>query len=338
MKPTTSIESQVRANSQVFHQIRSASRIVVTTHRVPDADGLASCLAFAGSVRQLGKNVAVITPDAPPRRFRYLDRHDEILALDTDENAAHLMRSADLVLMFDSSDIQFGSAIRRILGERRVPVLVVDHHRPRGRVQGLLVEDSSSTGELCYWMLRELGAPVNEHIAELLYTAMSYDTLSFRYVRNNPDTLRCAAALLELGADADRVQQRTFQCLTPDSLRFLSRTLASAEYLYGARFGLVAMRSEATSGLDIDRDDYRDLIQSLISVETVQVAAIANFNEQTREIKLSLRSKFGYDVEPIARKYGGGGHAQACGATVHRMSMERFLDALRTDVGKVLTG
>lgn len=308
----------------------------MTTHRVPDADGLASCLAFAASVRQLGKNVAVITPDAPPRRFRYLDKHEEILALDSDENAAQLMRSADLVLMFDSSDTQFGSGIRRILGERKIPVLVVDHHRPRGRVQGLLVEDSSSTGELCYWMLKELGSPITQPIAELLYTAISYDTLSFRYVRNNPDTLRCAAALLESGADADRVQQRVFQCLTPDSLRFLSRALASAEYLFGARFGLVAISREATNGLNIDRDDYRDLIQSLISVESVQIAAIANFNEENREIKLSLRSKSGYDVEPIARKHGGGGHAQACGATIYRMSMERFLETLRTDVGKIL--
>ena len=41
----------------------------------------------------------------------------------------------------------------------------------------------------------------------------------------------------------------------------------------------------------------------------------ANFTETENGVLVEIRSNK-YNVQPIAVKYGGGGHAKACGATV----------------------
>ena len=57
----------------------------------------------------------------------------------------------------------------------------------------------------------------------------------------------------------------------------------------------------------------------------------ANFTESENGILCELRSSV-HNIQPIAVKYGGGGHAKACGATVPDketvMAMLADLDAI----------
>ena len=51
---------------RIVEAVRARRRFVVTSHARPDGDAIGSSLAMAYALRQLGKDVRVISRDAPP--------------------------------------------------------------------------------------------------------------------------------------------------------------------------------------------------------------------------------------------------------------------------------
>ena len=55
--------------AQVAEAIRQRQRFVVVSHARPDGDAIGSALAMAYALRHLGKDVRVLSRDAPPPPF-----------------------------------------------------------------------------------------------------------------------------------------------------------------------------------------------------------------------------------------------------------------------------
>ena len=60
------IASAEATRAQVADAIRQRQRFVVTSHARPDGDAIGSSLAMAYALRYLGKDVRVVSRDAPP--------------------------------------------------------------------------------------------------------------------------------------------------------------------------------------------------------------------------------------------------------------------------------
>jgi phosphoesterase RecJ-like protein len=61
--------------------LRSARRVLLTMHRGPDGDALASALALACALRELGREVTVYNPDELPYNFRFLCGAGEVVRM-----------------------------------------------------------------------------------------------------------------------------------------------------------------------------------------------------------------------------------------------------------------
>lgn len=285
------------------------------THVGPDADGLGSQLAFCAAARRQGVQVCVVNEDPLPDRYRWLDPHG--LAGHFDRDHARL-DTVDLGLVFDAHDLPRAGRPASHLKQRGVDVWVVDHHtvEPGTDVQGVVATEFSSSGELVYRLIQALGWSVDQDAARGIYAAISFDTGSFRFVRNQAETFRVAAELLDTGLDTNPIQEALFASRPRAEVQLLGRLLAAMRFAADGRIAYISCDDSMTAGLDVAPDAIGEAIPTLIGIEGVQIAMMIKPGKTPGECKLSLRSKTAVSIGSVARQYGGGGHEHAAGATL----------------------
>jgi phosphoesterase RecJ-like protein len=299
----------------LLDRVRQAKRMVLMTHVGPDADGLGSQLAFALAARQQGVQVAIVNDEPLPPRYGWLDPEQLVQSYDT---AAQALDGADLGLIFDAHEVQRAARPAQHLVAAGVPVWVVDHHPPKPELalQGVIAAKFSSTGELVYELLQALGWPVTQAVAAPIFAAIAFDTGSFRFVRNDPQTFRVAAALLETGLDVAPIQEALFASKPRAEVELLGRVLSEVRFAAEGRVSYALLRPEITAGLALDGDALGEVIPTLINIDGVLAAVLLKPGKTPQEWKLSLRSKDAVTVGHVARIRGGGGHDHAAGATL----------------------
>lgn len=314
------------SDASLLATIRGARRLVCITHVDPDADGLGSQLGFCRAARNAGLDAVIVNDDPCPIRYRWLDGHGDVGDFD---GHAERLDGADLALLFDANEVARAGRPLAELQRRGVPVLLVDHHAvgPRCTLGGLVATSFSSSGELTFRLLEALGWPIDADVALPLYAAMSFDTGSFRFLRNQPETLRVAATLLATGFDADPVQEALFASRPFAETQLLGRVLDRIKRNGDGTVAWAVVPSEAIADLDVPRDAVGEAIGFVIGIEGVRAAALFKPGRAAGEWKLSLRSKAGTPIGSIATERGGGGHAHAAGVT-----LVGDIDALVRDV------
>ena len=293
--------------------IAEASRLVVTTHRSPDGDGIGAELALQRGLSSLGKDVRILNEDELPHRYRFLDR-DHTVEVAGPEHG-DLIAGADLLVVVDTNDPGRTGVPFDMRGGR--PVCVIDHHlgRVTSEAHQICAPSCSSTGELVYRVLGRLGVRVSARVAEPIYASILYDTGSFRFIRNRSETLRVAADLLDRGVDAVGLQEHIFASKPRDLPRLLARIFTRLRYEAGGRVAWTTIHRSDTEGLTLDADDLREVIGLLSALDGVDAAFVLK-EQESGSYRLSIRSKRGIDVFSVAARRGGGGHAMAAGAPV----------------------
>ena len=307
-----------------------AKRLVLMTHRGPDGDGLGSQLALAEALGAAGREVAIINADPPPPRFRFLDPAGLLQVYRRQVAAA--IRAADLALLVDTSEVSRAGPPAELRRRAGGPFLAIDHHPPAEQsLEGLLVPERASTAEIVCALLDALDLPMSPRVATALYAGISYDTLSFRFVRGDPAPHAAAAELIARGANAERVQARLFR-QPRDFLRLLGRLLGEITYHAGGRVAMLGLTYAHAKGLDLDPDDVHDVVNVLNGIQGVDACA---FVRQTgrRDWRVNLRSAEGVEIDGIARAMGGGGHPRASGATRRGVPLDAVMRELEERLG-----
>lgn len=306
---------------QQLERLRGARRVVLSTHKGPDADGLGTQVALARALRALGVDVRIINSDALPGRLSFMDPEGSITRWRELPDGPAALDDADLIVIVDVADIERTGDMEQALRERAHKVMALDHHLDDGSgCIGIVDPDVSSCGELAWRLMGWLGAPIDEITAAALYTSISYDTGSFRWLRNQPQTLRVAADLIERGADAAAIQESLWGARPRDHARLIARATEAAHWEADGRLGWVIIDNHLKRGLTVDREAYREVISHLLGIDGALVAATFQVEGKgTARVRMSLRSKRAVEVVEVARRYGGGGHAHACGATAEKV-------------------
>ena len=299
----------------LLERIAAARHLVLMTHVGPDADGLGCEVAFCAAARAAGREVHVINEDSLPARYRWLDPRHALGHVDRD---AGFLAAADLGLCFDAHEVARVGKPAAELRRHGVDVWVVDHHPvgPDVDVQGVIAPEFSSSGELVYHLIRALGWRVDAEVARPLYAAMSFDTGSFRFLRNQPETLHVAAALLETGIDTNPIQEALFASRPRSEWELLGRVIQHTRFAADGQIAWLAADASFVQGLDIAPDAIGETISQLVGIEGVLVAMMLKPDREPGLWKLSLRSKTAVKIGDVARRRGGGGHDHAAGATI----------------------
>ena len=189
-----------------------------------------------------------------------------------------------------------------------------------------------TTFESCCGMIaqfaEEAGWKLNPLAAKSLYTGMVTDSGRFRYDGTTSRTFHLASFLMTQGFDTNAL----FKDLYADD--FESKKL-KASFILKIQFSpknvaFIYTTKEEFDSLGLDTFTVsRAMTNTMADIKGVDIWV--NFTEADKGVLCELRSNK-YNINPIAVKYGGGGHAKASGATVAdretAMAMLRDLDEM----------
>jgi len=300
--------------SDVLAAIRGARTIICATHTPMDGDGLGSGLALKRGLEAAGKRVTLVAEAPPPPSYAFLPGYDSILRLGSGP-----VPDADLVIALDAGG---PDRLGRVFAERPkgVRIVNIDHHVSNSGYGDLnwIDKEAAAVGEQAYLLLQAGGWKIDAVAAQCLLVALVTDTGRFCYSSTTPRTLEIASALLRLGAEPDRLQRELFASVPFAVLRLRARAVDRIEILREGRIAILTLPDGYGTDLGVDEEDVKDLIDVLIGLKGVIVAALFRGLAEGGT-KVSLRSKDDRaNVSALAARHGGGGHIRASGFTSSR--------------------
>jgi len=320
-----------RTIGKITEVIRSSSRFLITSHVRLDGDAIGSELALYLMLRDMGKEASVYNRDTLPQMYRFLPGSDAIV------NSMDAGDVFDAVFILDCSEIdRVGEEAPRVSAIRNI--INIDHHISNGSFGDLSLLDpaASSTGEIVYRLMRELGVNITKDMAINLYTAILTDTGAFRYSNTGQKTFRVASDLVANGADPWWISQRIYENNPVQKMKLLAKALDTMAFFWDRRIAVIHVTKKMLEEAEALWECTEGFVEFPRSIEGVEVAAfISEIGD--RFFKVSLRSRGSMDVEKIAGVFGGGGHhsAAACRITGDLESVKaKLVEAVISDAAE----
>lgn len=300
----------------LVQEIQKAQSIVLSTHRQCDGDGLGAMLGLYHGLKKT-KSVRAMTVDAIPRKYQFLG-HERYVQ--TFEGVHDPIQQTDLALIFDTNDHRLLEPLYSELKAKCKKILFIDHHPilnfgPAPTEGSFIDTRAASTGEIAYFIIRELGLHWDEKMAEAIYTSISFDTQLFRFVKNSANSHLIAADIIQYLKQPEEVHMHLFATHSVSKIQFLSKVLSEIEYYANDHVAVLKIPAIDLKRHKLEMDDARDLIDMVMNIHSVQAAAL--FREDAPDdYKLSLRSKGSIEILGVAEAFQGGGHLYAAGARI----------------------
>lgn len=307
----------------VLDCIKNYDTIIIHRHSRPDGDAMGS---------QIGMK-HIILENFPNKRVYMVGdttKYLEFMPDSTMDEIDDSVYDGALAILLDFASPHLASDDRYTKADKTVRI---DHHIYCETFTD--VEVIESTFESCCGMVTafavENGLKINATAGEALYTGMLTDSGRFRYDSTNARTFNLAAALIETGFDTNEL----YRNLYADNF---DNKLLKAKFTLKIQF-----TKNNVAYIYTTRDEVKELGVSEFSISRGMVATMAdvkgvdiwvNFTESEDGVLCELRSSR-FNINPIAVKYGGGGHQKASGACVPdrdtAMAMLNDLDAMQGD-------
>lgn len=288
----------------VLDCIKKYDTIIIHRHSRPDGDAMGSQIGMKHIILENFPDKAVYMVGDGTKFFGFLpdSTMDEID--DSTYNGA-------LAILLDFASPHLASDDRYTKADKTVRI---DHHIYCETFTDVEVVDSSF--ESCCGMVTafavESGLRINETAGKALYTGMLTDSGRFRYDSTSSRTFRLASELIETGFDTNELYRELYA----DNF---DNKLLKAKFTLKIQF-----TQNNVAYIYTTRDEVKELGASEFSISRGMVATMAdikgvdiwvNFTESAEGVLCELRSSR-FNINPIAVKYGGGGHQKASGATV----------------------
>jgi len=320
---------------EIARILHAAKRVVVVTHAKPDGDAAGSVFALVRTLHAagvaatawfVGPAPAWLAEVAGDTAYQVFPPGGPVAA--RGQAGGDGWDEADAVAVLDTGSWSQLAELKDRVAARSDRAIVIDHHlNGDGDVAArrLISPKAAATAEalapICGAILGCQTAQLPRGVAEALYLGVGTDTKWLRLSNVTPATLRLAASLIEAGVDHTRLYELIEQQDTAGRWRLLGRALTSLEVHADGRVAVMTLRLSDFAAAGADENDsggFTDLVQA---IRTVQVSAVLTESRQPPGAgpvtKVSLRSKPGpasVDVNAVASRLGGGGHARAAGA------------------------
>ncbi len=297
------------------NSVANAKNIVISTHIIPDADGIGSQIAFCLALRSLGKNAICVNEEPLLERYKYLDPENTVISYE-DYIAFYTESEIDLFMVVDTNALERIGDKMKALAKRAPNLLFVDHHPcPQEVITNNCIDTSkAATGELAGELIQSIKVPLTREMALPLYTAILIDTSSFRYPTVTGDTHRLIGSLMDTGVRPPHAYNMIYGTKKLSYMKLLGKVLASAHTTKDEKIAWLTLTEDLLEKFHIDSEDTLAFINHLLVLDNIKVAIM--FREMGTEVKVSLRSIGIIDVGVMARALGGGGHDHSAAAMI----------------------
>lgn len=310
---------------EILQEILHYDTIIIHRHSNPDGDALGSQIGLRLIIEENFPEKKVYTVGDHAKRYSFMARSK------MDEIGDDVYEGA-LAIILDTSAKALISDQRFALAEKTIRI---DHHIFCEKIADIELTDTSyeSCAGLVAAFAKECGLRLTPLAAKTLYTGMITDSGRFRYDSTSSQTFRIAAYLFEQEFDTNDIYRNLYADdfahirLKAEFVLKIKFTSHKVAYIY------TTLEEAKATGADTFAIS-RGMVGTMAEIRGVDVWV--NFTETEEGVLCEIRSSK-YNINPIAVKYGGGGHKKASGATVadreEAMKMLADLDKL-AEVGE----
>jgi len=289
---------------QVLKAIADHQAIIIHRHTNPDGDALGSQIGLKHILRANFPDKTVYTVGDEAGRYAFMA--DSVMDIIPDE-----AYQGALAIILDTSASKLISDDRYMKAAMTVRM---DHHLFCEKIAEIEVVDSEC--ESCCGLIADFcmssGLVLPREAAEALYTGMVTDSGRFRYDSVSARTFRAAAFLMQHPIDTTALYRNLYASdyeqmkLRAQFVLKIQFTAKNVAYIYTTREEVEASPADLF-GIS------RGMVSTMADIKGVDIWV--NFTETDRGVLCELRSSR-FNINPVAVKYGGGGHQKASGATV----------------------
>lgn len=305
---------------RILQKIKEFDTIIIHRHIRPDPDAYGS----QGGLKELirtsfpEKNVYIAGDDEPT--LMYLNKMDEVK--DEDYKDA-------LVIVCDTANQERISDRRYSKGKY---LIKIDHHPNEDPYGDLVWVDTtaSSTSEMIYELYlhgKNSGLKLSDNGARLLYAGIVGDTGRFLYPSTTEKTFSIASDLIKYSFSRTELYEKMYEM--PVNLAKLNGYILQNFKFESEGVAKVIITKDMLSQYNLRPQEASQLVSTLGNIEGIRVWAF--FVEEDSQIRVRLRSN-GPVINEVAKKYNGGGHPLASGASIYSWDT---VDLVMEDLKKV---
>ena len=290
--------------SQVLNAIRDHAVIIIHRHTNPDGDALGSQIGLKHIIlaNYPDKTVYIVGDEAG----RYAFMQDSVM--DDIPDSAY---EGALAIILDTSASKLISDDRYHLAALTVRM---DHHLFCEKIADIEVVDSDC--ESCCGLITAFcmacGLTLPAKAATALYTGMVTDSGRFRYDSVNARTFQAAAFLMQHPIETNELYRHLYAS-DYEQMKLRAQFVLKIQFTQKRVAYIFTTREEAEATSSDLFGISRGMVSTMADIKGVDIWV--NFTETEKGVLCELRSSR-FNINPVAVKYGGGGHAKASGATV----------------------
>ncbi len=296
---------------RIIKIIKSNRTFLLGTHQDVEGDALGSVLTMYMLLRRLRKKVYIYHPQKVPINYRFMPSTDEIKQYPP-------KNKVDCGIILDCSDItRLGNARQAFI---QADVLInIDHHISNTKFADINIVEpkASSACEIMYTIYKRFYPKISKDAAVCLYTGIFTDTGSFTYSPTTSYVHKIIAELLNCGVSVVNVYHNIYSSFKTKDVSFIGKVLSS-------------VKEDKTKKIVWAKTDrwiestYGDLTEAIFhnlrSIRNGEVFILFKKVEKNT-IRVNFRSNGKFNVNRIAKFFGGGGHRNAAGASVRNGSI-----------------
>lgn len=289
--------------NQIIEEIENNDSIVIVRHVRPDGD----CIGSSFGLREILKNTypnknIYSIGDGMPDYLKFLGEEDEV--------SEEVIKNS-LVIVVDTATSKRVATPNYTMGKK---VIKIDHHiavESYGDINYVREDYPACCQIIADIAFSNNNLKMNEQAAKCLYTGLVTDTGRFRFRSVNSKTFDIASNILKLDIDTENI--------------YTNLNVKSAEsyklqgYMYqnfnltenGVAYAYITKKTMKKFKASVE--DASNLVNCLDSIKGSLIWIL--FVEYDNEIRVRIRSRY-LPVVEIGEMFNGGGHANACGATV----------------------
>jgi phosphoesterase RecJ-like protein len=307
--------------NKVAKIIKSSKKVLLHLHPSPDGDSAGSALAAMYALKQLKKQVTVISGDSDlPQFLSVLPGFKEIVP----KNFFQVdLNQFDLFLILDSSSKNQISKFGEVVFPKKLKTIVIDHHPSNEKFASVNIIDDQSpaTCQIIHHLFKKLNIKITPNIAANIFVGLYTDTGGFKYPRTTQKTLSIATECSKIYPKFPELIFEIENHNQPDRLKFLSIMLSSIENYYSDHVAVASISYDDIQKYDINSSTFNNSeIPNILKSVVGWDIGVSLIEHQPNITKISMRTRNPnlYDLSKICATTGfGGGHKSAAGATLN---------------------
>lgn len=296
----------------IYDIVKRYQHFFITTHIRADGDGIGSEIALFHALTGLGKSVFIINDSPVPQIYKFIIPGTGMYIYPELPEV-----SAEVVFALDSPTLERLGKIQEVIPKDAI-IINMDHHISNeyfGTINWV-AEHMCATGEIILALLQEMNIDITPDIATALYVSIVTDTGRFTHSNTTPEALRAAAFLIERGARHGEISKNVYNMNPFNLIQLHAQVLSTVKLHTGNRIATIWLTKEMLEKTNVNAIDTQEFADIPASIDGVTVGVLLREMTKSNWVKVSLRSRNGFNVNDIAKKFGGGGHKYAAGCEI----------------------